>query len=134
MTIEQLEQYRGISANVEAIQMQIDHLYVPVTSPNGKTNTGSFSSTPGDPTGKAVMKIIELQEDLSQQLQAQVDMLNEINEWMKEVTVSDPEVAALIRFHYIAGLSWKETSKKFYGYKTGHSAARKRVFRFFGRE
>ena len=134
MTIEQLEKYRGISANIEAIQMQIDHLYVPIASPNGKTNTGSFSSTPGDPTGKAVMKIIELQEDLSQQLQVQVDMLNEINEWMKEVTVSDPEVAALIRYHYIAGLPWKETALRAYGYKSGHFRARKRVFRYFGRD
>ena len=133
MTIELLEQYRGIAANIEALKMQIDSLYVPVTSPNGRQNTGSFSSTPGDPTEQSVMKILDMQEELSRELAQQVELLTEITNWMREAGENDPEVVALIRFHYMAGLSWKQTSKKVYGYND-YYRARKRVFRYFGRE
>jgi hypothetical protein len=133
VTIELLEKYRGIAANIEALQMQIDALYVPVTSPNGRQNLGSYSSTPGNPTEISVMKILDLQEDLSAELTQQVELLTEITNWMREVGDKDPEVVALIRFHYMVGMSWKQTAKKVYGYND-YYRARKRVFRYFGKE
>ena len=91
MTIEELDKYRGVCANVEAIKMQIKSLYVPISSPNGRENIGGFGNTPGNPTERAVNEIIRLQDDLSEQLKVQVDMLKEINEWMRDVSRSDPE-------------------------------------------
>ena len=131
MTIEQLDKYRGVCANVEAIKMQIKSLYVPISSPNGRENIGGFGNTPGNPTERAVNEIIRLQDDLSEQLKVQVDMLKEINEWMRDVSRTDPEIAALVRFHYIAGLSWKETARRIYGYCDDHVKLRKKVSRFF---
>ena len=133
MTIEELDKYRGVCANIEAIKMQIKSLYVPISSPNGKENIGSFGNTPGNPTERAVNEIIRLQDDLSEQLKVQVDMLKEINEWMRDVSRSDPEIAALVRFHYIAGLSWKETARKMYGHCDDHVRLRKKVSRFLYR-
>jgi len=133
MTIEQLNVYRGVCANVDSIKMQIDSLYVPVSSPNGKRIIGSSGFIPGNPTEQAVSRIIRLKEELNEQLTLQFNLLNEITEWLNEVADTDPEVAALIRFHYVIGLSWKETAVKAYGYNAGHSRARKRVFRYFGR-
>lgn len=40
MTIEELEQYSGIVANIEAIREEIDVLYSPISSPNGHESIG----------------------------------------------------------------------------------------------
>ena len=40
MTIEELERYSGIVANIEAIREEIDILYAPISSPNGHESVG----------------------------------------------------------------------------------------------
>ncbi len=132
MTIETFERYRGISANVKALQMEIDSLYAPISSPNGKTGE-TYSSTPGDPTKQAVHKILILKERLYQELTKQIELLEEIEAWFAEADDKDAEIIALIRMHYIVGLSWRQTNLKAYGYSDYHNA-RKKVFRYFGRE
>ena len=133
MTIETLEKYRGIAKNVEAIQLEIEALYSPVTSPNGNRDMVSFSGTPSDPTARAVRQIMKLQENLSIELAEQIKLLDEITEWMSVVEHEDPELVAIIRMHYIAGLSWRKTNRRLYGYDSYHTA-RKKVFRYFGHE
>ena len=133
MTIETLEKYRGIVKNAEAIQLEIEALYSPVTSPNGNRDMVSFSGTPSDPTARAVRQIMKLQENLSIELAEQMRLLEEITEWMSVVEHEDPELVAIIRMHYIAGLSWRKTNWKMYGYES-YQTARKKVFRYFGLE
>ena len=55
----------------------------------------------------------------------------EIEKWLR--TLEDTFLIACIRFHYLRGYSWKETSKRVYGYDNYYNA-RKVVFRYFGRE
>ena len=73
MTIDKLEQYYGISSGIEAIEQEIATLYNPISSPAGKTD-GSFSSTPGDPTARTAMRIIQLREKLEQERERLMDL------------------------------------------------------------
>lgn len=105
-------------------------VYLPVESPNGKTG-GGFSNTPSDPTARSAMKAIQIQEKLEARLKEQSELGCEIEEWL--LTVTDPEIEAIIRFHYILGFSWKGTNIKVFGDPNYHRA-RKKIFRFFGKE
>ena len=133
MTIETLEKYRGISLNAAIIQNEINALYDPIVSPNGKSGGSGSRGTPGNPTEQAVFRILKLKEKLSEALNEQVTLLEEIVDWMTEVEKENPEVVALIRMHYVAGLTWKETNIRAYGYKSKHTA-RKKVARYFGKK
>ncbi len=132
MTIEELEKYRGIVANVKALENQIVATYVPISSPNGHTSEG-HGNTPGDPTERAAFKVIRLKDKLSAELTEQIDLLERIAEWMNETEKEDPELVAIIRLHYVCGLSWKQTNQKVYGYKSYYTA-RKKVLRYFEKE
>ena len=129
MTIETLEKYRGVAQNVEAINAEIDALYAPIRSPNGRAAL-AYSGTPSDPTARAVQHIMELQQDLAVELKRQVDLLDEISAWIAEISEEEPELVAIIRMHYIAGVSWRKTNRRLYGYDSYHTA-RKKVFRYF---
>ena len=48
MRIERLEQYRGLKAEIDAIEKLIDDLYRPIASPSGN----GASSAPSNPTEK----------------------------------------------------------------------------------
>lgn len=63
MTIETLEQYRGIMSEIKALELEIDALYDPRKSPNGRQQSGGPGSAPSDPTGKNAMRIIELRRN-----------------------------------------------------------------------
>ena len=130
MTIETLEQYLGIRAAVKAIQQELQYIYIPIQSPNGKTG-GGYSSTPGNPTEKAAMQAMMIQEKLADRLKEQMELGAVVEEWLK--TVTDPEIEAIIRFHYILGCSWKATSMKIYG-SPKYYLSRDKVYRYFGRK
>ena len=53
-----------------------------------------------------------------------------IENWLQQC---DPELAAVIRYHYIIGYDWRQTSKAVYG-KPSYHRARKKIFRYFGEE
>lgn len=128
MTIETLEGYRGIATGVEAIEMEIQTLYTPVSSPNGREMTGSFSGSPSDPTAHAAMRIISLRERLSEERERMYATLEEIEAWL--ITCPDPEVVSIIRWHYLLGLNWKQTNMKVYGYPD-YDRSRKKISRYF---
>ena len=131
MTIELLEEYRGLVANAKAINMEIDTLYTPVSSPNGKQSLGSSGSGPSDPTRQAVNRIMTLQEKLANEEKRINSTLNEIENWL--LTCPDYEIAAIIRYHYLLGQTWKQTTMKVYGYPDYHYC-RKKVMRYFRKE
>ena len=128
MTIEQLEQYRGITAEIKSLEAEINALYDVRKSPNGRTSGGGRSS-PGDPTGNAAMRIIELREQLRTEQNRWSDAVYSIETWLR--TVQDSEVRSIIRWRYILGLSWKQTANQVYGTTEYWDACRKRVRRFF---
>jgi hypothetical protein len=129
MTIEDLEKYRGTISEMKALELEIDALYDVRKSPTGHEGTGSTG--PGDPTGRNAMRIIELKEKLLTQQEKWSDTALTIESWL--ATVEDPEIRSIVRWHYILGLSWKRTSAKVYG-RGDYYIARKRIYRFFGKE
>lgn len=130
MTIDKLEQYYGISSGIEAIEQEIATLYNPISSPAGKTD-GSFSSTPGDPTARTAMRIIQLREKLEQERERLMDLAEEIEQWL--TTVSDTEIVSIIRWHYLLRCNWRVTNLKVYGYPD-YFYSRQKVIAYFKRE
>ncbi len=127
MTIEMLEQYYGIVSNIEAIEMEINTLYNPVSSPNGKTMEG-HGNTPSNPTERNAMKIIHLKEQCEAERERMYAILEEIEAWL--LTVTDTEIVSIIRWKYLLRLDWKRVNMKVYGYPD-YWYARKRLFRYF---
>ena len=130
MTIEELEQYRGMNAEINALNEEIEHVYDTYRSPSF-SSIGSFNGEVNSPVEQALKKIEKLNEVYSNRLSELNDRKLEIEAWLR--TLEDTFLIACIRFHYLRGYSWKETSKRVYGYDNYYNA-RKVVFRFFGRE
>ena len=130
MTIEQLEQYRGICSNIAAIKEELNNAYYPIASPSGKTD-GGHGSTPGAPTERAAFKAMDLEERLTQRMAEQAKAAAEIESWL--LTVADAEIESVIRWHYVIGLSWRQTTLNVYGYGDPYRT-RKKIFRYFGKE
>lgn len=130
MTIQQLEQYRGICANIAAIRKELTASYYPIASPTGKTEPGN-NSVPRHPTERAAFRAMDLKEQLASRLEEQAIAAAEIETWL--LTVGDPEIESIVRWHYIIGLSWKDTTMEVYGY-TDPYRTRKKIFRYFGKE
>jgi hypothetical protein len=127
MTIEKLEKYYGISSNIEAIDAEIQSLYKPISSPNGRTGTGG-SSTPSNPTERTAFRIDQLRGLLESQRQELYALVEEIEQWL--TTVQDTEIVSIIRWHYLLRLNWKQTNLKVYGYPD-YDYCRKKVIRYF---
>ena len=136
MNIEKLEQYSGITANIEALKEEINALYEPISSPNGHTGEG-HSSTPGAPTERAAMRIIKLKEDLNWQTEQMLNLREEIETWL--VTITDIEIQAIVRWRYLIpnregrARTWKDVNNRVYGYPD-YWYSRNRLRRFLERE
>ena len=127
MTIERLRQFRGIQKEVIELQREIDTLYFPISSPNGHTSMGS--SMPGNPTERAVNRIIQLQEKAEALTQQLAEELEAIEAWLDGL--EDHELRAIIRAHYLLGDSWSRCTQRILNYEFSDTA-KKRVYRFFG--
>lgn len=128
MTIERLRAFRGIQKELVEIQREIDTLYFPISSPNGRTEQG-HSSTPSDPTASAVYKIQKLEERTEKARARLAQELDEIEAWIE--TLEDHELRAIIRAHYLLGDSWKRCTQRILNYEYTDSA-KFRVYRYFG--
>lgn len=128
MTIETLEQFRGMKAECDMIQAEIETLYNPVASPNGRTEQG-HGTQPGNPTEQAAFKVIERKKVLEQKQAEMLTRLAEVERWLD--TVPDAQMSALLRCYYILGNTWKATSITIYGYPCPQRAHQK-VHRYFG--
>ena len=113
MTIEKLEQYKGLTSEMKALSDQIDSLYDTYRSPQVMSN-GSHSMSASSPTESAVSKICKLKETYQQKYDEAADLLLQVENWLSQV--EDPEIRSIIRFHYILNRSWQQTSTEIYGY------------------
>lgn len=125
MKIETLNQYRIIVSNINAIQSEIDSYYSPIASPNGNLNVGGGKSVPdaGNPTERAVFKILELKQKREDEQKRLEDIIGEIDLWLEKII--DLEVKGIIRWHFIIGKSWIDTSKELYGFPNRDYCRRK---------
>lgn len=130
MNIETLEQFRGMKNDCDMIQAEIETLYNPVASPNGRTEPG-HGTTPGNPTEQAAFKVIERKKVLEQKRSEMLAELVQIESWLD--TVPDAQMSALLRCYYILGNTWKQTSVRIYGYPCPQRASQK-VRRYFGKD
>lgn len=130
MTIEKLEQYRGLTSEMKALSQQITSLYDTYRSPQLMSN-GSHSMSAGSPTENAVAKILKLKKTYQQKYDEAANLLLQVENWLSQV--EDPEIRSIIRFHYILNRSWVQTSTEIYGFPSYYNS-RKKIMRYFGRE
>lgn len=130
MTIKDLEEYRYLAADIEGIQLEIQHLYCPVRSPK-LDSIGAKGNSVSNPTEATVLKADELYRELEEKLQVLRDRALKIERWIN--TIEDEQITVAIRWHYLLGASWKETARKVGG-NTSWEAFRQRFFRWYENE
>lgn len=131
ITLSDLENYKGLASELEALQQERQWAYFPVSSPNGREVLGQRGNTPSDPTSAALRKLEKLDERIEKKREEVAERLEAILDWLD--AVEDAELRAIIHWHYLQGLDWQKTNLKVYGYRS-YQACRKRVMRYFGRE
>lgn len=76
-----------------------------------------------DPTAEAVRRIGKIDEELLPIMKAVFAFEDDLH------ALTDYEVAAIIRWHYLIGLSWTDTNMKVYGTRD-YNYSRKKVLRY----
>ena len=127
ITIEELKNYRYLQMQAQAIQEQIRQMYVPISSPQ-LSQIGTKSNVPGNPTRQAFYKIERLNRELEEKVNEIAVQMKRILDWVD--TIDNPEIQIIIRWHFMNGLSWKETARKIYSTSDSDSC-RKKFYRYF---
>lgn len=130
MTIEDLEELRYLNSEIRAVQQEIESMYNTYRSPAFE-KIGSSPQLAGDPTSEAVQKIMTLQQKYNRMLNDMADRRDMVNAWL--VSLDNGEIKSIIRWHYLNGKSWKQTSGLVYGANSYYNA-RKALMRWFGKE
>ena len=112
MTLETLEAYGSIISNLKAIRAERQAL-----KGFEEIQSGGIVS--------------EMLNNLDGAELDQKEALKEIESWITEL--DNPEIESIVRWHYIIGYSWKDTTKEVFGYADAY-LSRKKIFRYFGRE
>ena len=131
MTIEKLENYKGLVAEMHSLSESIDSLYDTYRSPQFFSEGGSHSSNVGSPVEDAVNRILKLKDIYDHKYSEAANLLLEVEAWLS--TVDDPEIRSIVRFHYVLNNSWVQTSTEVYGFPSYYNS-RKKIMRYFGRE
>lgn len=109
MTIQELNEYRVIRAEIKAIEEEIKDLHILRTSSGNEIGAGRVSArNPTSPTEQIALRTIELEERRAEELARLVDFQLRITEWIDEI--DDPEVKTIVRLRYNLGYSWKKVS------------------------
>ena len=131
MTVEKLEQYKGLTSEMKALRDQIDSLYDTYRSPQLISDGSSHSISVGSPVEAAVNKVLELRNVYEQKYEEAANLLYNIETWLSQI--EDPEIRSIARFHYVLGYSWQRTNTAVCGYSSYYTA-RKRLMRYLGKE
>ena len=128
ITWEDLQHYQGLKAEIKSIEYEIREIYV--QSPGPREVVGGASSVPssGDPTARKAMRIIERRERLEARLRELEEMTDRIEMFID--TMEDHHKAAIMRWHFIQGKSWRETCSEVYGYPNPDTC-RMEISRYF---
>lgn len=127
MTIETLEQYRGLMAEIKSMDAEIKALYDVRKSPNGR-EPGGTGSGPSAPTERAVARIMDLKDKQSRKRNEWEHAVREIEAWLD--SVEDADIRSIVRWHYVLGYNWKRTSCEVFG-TASYYRARKKILRYF---
>lgn len=129
ISIKELEAYRGLSAELGALEAMRRWAYYPVSSPNGHESIGQRGNEVSDPTAQAVRKLADIDSKIDAKREELAVQLERILTWVD--TIPDATIRAMIRWHYIQGLDWGKTCLKVYGYHNYHTC-RSAVLRYMG--
>lgn len=132
MTRETLEEYYSIASRIQAIDEEIRILYTPSLGGSGnQIGAGRVSvRMPHSQTEETALRIVRLKETLEEERLRLLDLAEEIEAWLD--TVADPEIEAIVRWHYLLRCNWKVTNIKVYGYPD-YWYSRKRLERYFSK-
>lgn len=131
MTIDELEELRYLDSEIQAVQREIENMYNTYRSPAFE-KIGQSPLSPGDPTAQAVSKVMQLQRKYNSMLTEMADRRDRVNAWLVEI--DDPEIRSIIRWHYLNGKSWKQTSGLVYGDRSNERNAYRVIRRYFGKD
>ena len=131
MTIEDLEELRYLNSEISAVQREIESMYNTYRSPAFE-KIGQSPLSPGDPTAQAVSKVMQLQRKYNIMLTEMADRRDRVNAWL--VSLDDGEIKSIIRWHYLCGKSWKQTSGLVYGGRSNERNAYRVIRRYFGKD
>ena len=130
MTIDELEELRYLNSEIQAVQREIEGMYNTYRSPAFE-KIGSSPQHAGDPTADVVRKIIDLQAKYNQMLNEMADRRDRVNAWLIGL---DDEIKSIIRWHYLNGKNWKQTSGLVYGGRSNERNAYRVIRRYFGKD
>ena len=131
MTIEELEELRYLNSEIRAVQREIENMYNTYRSPAFE-KIGQSPLSPGDPTAQAVSKVMQLQRKYNIMLTEMADRRDLVNAWL--VSLDNGEIKSIIRWHYLCGKSWKQTSGLVYGDRSNERNAYRVIRRYFGKD
>ena len=131
MTIEDLEELRYLDSEIKAVQREIENMYNTYRSPAFE-KIGQSPLSPGDPTAQAVSKVMQLQRKYNIMLTEMADRRDRVNAWL--VSLDNGEIKSIIRWHYLNGKSWKQTSGLVYGDRSNERNAYRVIRRYFGKD
>ncbi|MCH4205179.1 MAG: hypothetical protein LKF53_02145 [Solobacterium sp.] len=130
ITIDTLEEFRGLSSEYQAIQQEIESLYNPYCSPSFDS-IGCHSENPVSPTERSAMLIIAKKADLETRQQNLGDKLIIIEDWLDTIPDSKSDIRSIIRWHYLLNMNWIDTCLKVYGFRS-KDTCRNKISRYFG--
>lgn len=128
MNLERLREVRHLQKEIENLGTLRESLYYPIRSPH--MGDGTHSTTPGDPTARAVNAIMQADEKINALQNKLAAEISEILDWIY-TDVQSSELRSIIICHYLEGMTWEQTTRHVLGYY-GTDSARMRVYRFFG--
>lgn len=131
MTIDELEELRYLDSEIQAVQREIENMYNTYRSPAFE-KIGQSPLSPGDPTAQAVSKVMQLQRKYNSMLTEMADRRDMVNAWL--VSLDNGEIKSIIRWHYLNGKSWKQTSGLVYGDRSNERNAYRVIRRYFGKD
>jgi len=130
MKKETLEEYYTIASRIQAIDEEIRMLYSPSLGSGGNViGAGRVSvRMPHSKTEETALRVTDLREKLEAERERLLSLAEEIENWLD--TVTDPEIEAIVRWHYLLRCNWKVTNIKVYGYPS-YWYSRQRLERYF---
>lgn len=128
ITLEDLRQYQRLKQSIKTLEAEIVAVYVESPAPKDNMPGRSSVRTPADPTATKARKATQLRDKLEQQLAALRQQTDRIEQYTLQI--EDVQIGAMIRAHYIRGLTWEQTTLQLYGYPD-RFYCHKRVRRYF---
>lgn len=127
LTLERLEHIRHVTDQLRTIDKQIYYAYDTRKSPSLESISKHSIGTVSDPVRDAVHAVDVLEQRKAECLQEMLIFEQDLSE------IGNNEIEAIIRWHYLLGYGWKETSRMVYG-SCDYFRARNTLRRYLAKE